>query len=50
MEKGLKEKTGKSLAEWVKIVKKTKLEKHDHQRNERGENDCFLHVTTLVLN
>ena len=28
MEKGLLEKTGKPLDHWVKIVKKTKLEKH----------------------
>jgi len=28
MEKGLLEKTGKPIEEWVKIVKKTKLEKH----------------------
>lgn len=28
MEKGLLEKTGKPLADWVKIVKKEKLEKH----------------------
>lgn len=28
MEKGLKEKTGKTLAEWKKLVQKEKLEKH----------------------
>lgn len=28
MEKGLLEKTGKSLSEWVDIVKKTEMEKH----------------------
>ncbi|MGJ8663257.1 MAG: DUF5655 domain-containing protein [Marinicella sp.] len=28
MEKGLEEKTGKSLEHWVKVVQKTKLEKH----------------------
>ena len=28
MEKGLLEKTGKPIEEWVKIVKKTKIEKH----------------------
>jgi len=35
MERGLLEKTGKSIEEWVKIVKKTKLEKH-------GEITTFL--------
>ena len=28
MEKGLEEKTGKTLSHWVDIVKKQKLEKH----------------------
>jgi predicted transport protein len=33
MEKGLLEKTGKSLADWVKIVKAEKLEKHGEMVN-----------------
>ncbi|NRB46079.1 MAG: DUF4287 domain-containing protein [Saprospiraceae bacterium] len=51
MEKGLLEKTGKSLAEWKKIVKATSLEKHGeimkYLKSEHGLTHGFANFITL---
>ena len=43
MEKGLKEKTGKSLDQWIGIVKKTKLQKHGQILRYLKEEHGFTH-------
>ncbi|MEZ5042155.1 MAG: DUF5655 domain-containing protein [Saprospiraceae bacterium] len=43
MEKGLLEKTGKSLAEWIKIVKKEAFEKHGEIMNFLKSEHGFTH-------
>jgi len=43
MEKGLKEKTGKSLSEWIKIVKAQNFEKHGQIMNFLKTEHGFTH-------
>ncbi len=51
MEKGLLEKTGKSLEEWIKIVKKNKIEKHSEiikfLKAEHGFTHGFANFVSL---
>lgn len=51
MEQGLLEKTGKSLEEWIKIVKNTKLDKHkaimDFLKAEHGFTHGFANLVAL---
>ena len=51
MEKGLEEKTGKSLAQWIEIVKKSKLEKHGEimkfLKGDHGMTHGFANFVTL---
>jgi len=43
MEEGLREKTGKSLNHWIKVVKATKLEKHKEIIDFLKEEHSFTH-------
>lgn len=51
MEKGLLEKTGKSLKEWISIVKKQKLEKHGqilkYLKSEHGFTHGYANLVAL---
>ena len=51
MEKGLLEKTGKSLDHWIKVVNKTKFEKHkaivDYLKSEHGFTHGFANFVAL---
>lgn len=51
MEKGLKDKTGKSLSEWIKIVNAQKFEKHGQimtfLKTEHGFTHGFANFVTL---
>ena len=51
MEKGLKEKTGKSLAQWIAIVKKQNFEKHGqilkYLKTEHGMTHGFANFVSL---
>jgi predicted transport protein len=51
MEKGLQEKTGKSLAEWIAIVKAEKLDKHGailkYLKSEHGMTHGFANFVSL---
>ncbi len=51
MEKGLQEKTGKSLEQWIKIVQKTKLDKHkaiiDFLKSEHGFTHGYANFVAL---
>ncbi len=51
MEKGLIEKTGKPLEHWIKVVKKTKIEKHkaiiDFLKSEHGFTYGFANFVSL---
>jgi hypothetical protein len=51
MEKGLLEKTGKSLEHWIKVVKKTKIEKHleiiNYLKAEHGFTYGFANFVAL---
>lgn len=51
MEKGLLEKTGKSLDHWIKVVKQSKLEKHkailDFLKTEHGFTHGFANFVAL---
>jgi len=54
MEKGLLEKTGKSLEQWIKIVKKSKIEKHleiiNFLKAEHGLSYGFANFVALKAN
>lgn len=51
MEKGLEEKTGKPLEHWIKVVEKSKLEKHkaimDFLKSEHGFTHGFANFVAL---
>lgn len=51
MEKGLEEKTGKPLEHWIKVVQKSKLEKHkaimDFLKSEHGFSHGFANFVAL---
>lgn len=53
MENGLLEKTGKSLNEWIKIVAKTKLDKHkaiiDYLKKEHGFTHGYANFVALKV-
>ncbi|WP_417602318.1 DUF5655 domain-containing protein [Owenweeksia hongkongensis] len=51
MEEGLLEKTGKSLKDWIEVVKKTKLDKHkaiiDYLKKEHGFTHGYANFVAL---
>ena len=51
MEKGLLEKTGKSLEHWIKVVKDSKIEKHkaiiDFLKSEHGFTHGYANFVAL---
>lgn len=51
MEKGLEEKTGKPLAHWIEVIKKTGIDKHkamiDHLKSEHGFTYGFANFVAM---